>query len=369
MDKKVQKLIKKYKYIVYILVGALGVGAILLTQYYPMSRSPNIYNILMGIGCSVVATVIVTMILLVLIPDDSDTKTDLDNWGIIKIYDERDSIKISSKHFPKNKLDYVAFGLSHFREENKRSEVLVSCLLNGLNIRILTLNPYSIYVKEQEKIENSSGDISNDIINLIRWVEKSSNLAKQKSHYRAIKGSINIKLYNSLPLNFYCQADDDIYIGPYLPDISSGKTITYQFSAHSTGGKYYSDIFEKIWSEDSSIRIGNDYHSYFSINQKDSIEAVMEYFCEIFKGNNAKQVIGVVAIFRERLRRTFFSCNKQHAERHVCHRREEGAVGQLVLLNSNNSQRSLFLVTMRIKWLLHVLTKIEIIILRKLKVQ
>ena len=75
---------------------------------------------------------------------------------MLKIYSERRSIRIASKQFPKKRLDFIAFGLSHFREENKKIDAIIQKLKKGLNIRILTLNPNSIYVKEQQKIENNN---------------------------------------------------------------------------------------------------------------------------------------------------------------------------------------------------------------------
>ena len=77
------------------------------------------------------------------------------------------------------------------------------------------------------------------------------------------------------------------------------------------------------------------------MKQKDSIEALLKYFCEKIRLGQEKPVIGVVAIFKNQLRRTFFSVNKPNEERHVCHEKMEGSVGELI--NKNNDSRRITL--------------------------
>ena len=48
-----------------------------------------------------------------------------------------------------------------------------------------------------------------------------------------------------------------------------------------------------------------------------------------------ESVIGVVVMFKDDLRRTFFSCNKKHHENHKCHKKSDGLVGAMVKLNQN----------------------------------
>lgn len=333
---KIKKLVKRVKYLAYFIMAITSAGCIGWAAL--VSAEIEIVDIALSIGCSVFATVMVTVFLLVLIPDNTDGQSDLNDWGIIKIYDQRSDIKISSKQLPKQRLDFIAFGLSHFREENRRRELIAKRIIKGLNVRILTLNPNSIFIKEQEKIENCS-DIHKEILELMQWKEnilKEIEKIKKNTKKYVVKGDIQIKFYDSLPLDFFCQTDDSIYVGPYLPDNTSGKMITYQFKAQSKGGNYYSDIFEKIWSEESNIIIKDSIQAYFLMNQKKAIESVMEYFCNLFKVKGQLKVIGVVAIFKDELRRTFFSCNKTNIEHHKCYPKMNGSVGKLVELNENH---------------------------------
>lgn len=329
---KIKKFIVRYKYLVHILVGALGAVFIFAAAFTPNLENDHqaLYDLLMGMGCSIIATVVVTIILLMLIPDDLDEDSELKEWGIINIYEERGSIKITSKRFPKNNLDFIAFGLYHFREANRSLEDVTKKVKKGLNVRILAPNPNSIFVLEQQKIENESG-IKRDIIDLINWV-KNINIKLSKSNGERSSGSISIKLYENIPLDFYCRVDEDIYVGPYMPDISSSKNITYQFKTGTKGGDYYKEIFEKIWSGDGKINIVNDYKEYTVMDQKEGVEAVLKYFSGLLQNKNGKAVIAVVAIFKEELRRTFFSCNKPGQEKHVCHGKMEGSVGELIKL-------------------------------------
>lgn len=336
------RFIRRYKYFVYFFVGIFGLGMVFFVSMIPQiqAKHPNLYNAGMGIGCSIIATAIVTVILLVLIPDENDEQTELESWGIVRIYGERSAVKLNLKQFPKNRLDIIAFGLRHFREENRSTDMIVQKLKKGLHIRILSLNPDSIYVRGQQKIENND-DIGKDIIELIKWVERISKAYESAKGEK--RGSIELKLYNSVPLDFYCLADNDIYVGPYMPDISSGKVITYNFTANSKGGSYFSEFFDKIWSNESNVRTTDSYVSYFALKQKDGIESVMKYFCKLIQGRNLKPVIGVVAIFKDQMRKTFFSCNKTHLESHACYKIEEGLIGKLVQLNADCSSRKYFL--------------------------
>lgn len=341
MDKMRQfkKLIRKFKYITYVVIGIIGLVMIIFSFSYFSEEKGNItYDILMGIGCSVFATAVVTLILLLVLPDNSEDNAELKAWGIVKIYDERKDTAFPSNKIPKSKLDYVAFGLKHFRTANRNSAQLIRNIQNGLHVRILALHPDSGYVKKQEKFENIDG-LKSDIDDLYNWVNYIASRLSTNS-----KGSIEIKFYDNLPLQFYCRADSRIWVGPYLPNVSSNNVITYEFQVDSKGGKYFEDTFQDYWDQKNDINIVKREKNIILGNQRKSIESVLKYFADEMKKEDGDDVIGVVVLFKdvEKLRRTLYSCNKPNQERYNCYKIDKGAVGKLICLNEVSTSAMFF---------------------------
>lgn len=121
--KRLNDLIKRYKIYGHIII--LFIGMVLVAVITSISDlSPHMYNIGMGIGCSVMAAPIVSLIRIFLISDEVDEKTLVEEWGIIKIYDKKNYMEVTSQRFPKSRLDFVAFGLSDFRRENEKNIII-----------------------------------------------------------------------------------------------------------------------------------------------------------------------------------------------------------------------------------------------------
>lgn len=335
MNKKLKKLLYKWKIVVYAMVALIGVILIFIAK--GRNTEEMIYSILLGIGCSIIATAFVTIIIFSLLPnEDDETEPIQEKWGILSAYTERQHVKLSKNNLPRKQLDFIAFGLSHFRSANQ-GEMIKKRIINGLDIRIITLHPNSKYVVEQENWENHSG-IRNDIFRLLDWKD---SLVKDLD--ANAKGSIEIKLYDSLPMSFYCRADNKIYAGPYVPKKHSGDVITFEFEADSVCGQCFSQHFEDLWGGDKLEFVSRDRKYYYG-SQKDSIEGVLKHFCDQMKQSGGTDVIGVVVVFKDRFRRTFFSCNKSGTEHHNCYTKDKGAVGQLVSINNqpNNIINCLF---------------------------
>lgn len=168
-----------------------------------------------------------------------------DDWRLERIFKTRAEKNIESD--PKLEshnvkiLDGIAFGLTSFRS-NREHDVL-TCLQNGMKMRLLAMNPDSDFVKQRAIEEDVHPDsIKNSIIKLVAWVNK---LNKQSN-----KGKIEIKYYNAMTLDFYWRIDDELYVGPYMYNILSQQTITVKFSNGGKGFSLYSRYFDDLWNNE-----------------------------------------------------------------------------------------------------------------------
>lgn len=330
-----KKTLKKYKY-------ALAIyGAILLLGIILILLAPNLpeygYNVLLGIGCSIIPTAIVSLILLYFFPDEPDeTKI----FGLSKIWKRRSEIRLFETEKFNNNLDFICFGLSHFRSSYDAKKQIVNAINKGLDVRILTVVPNSKYTSEQAIWEgNSSTNIKKDIEELIQWVEEIKN--ETKSFNGNKKGSIAIKFYHSLPLLSFCRTDNSVFVGSYTPGKPSSEVLTYQYKVNSDAGQYYIQLFNNIWENKTPVKTSTTWDKFISVNQTDAIQSIMGYFCDILQrkhdkelwGRKAANVISVVAIFKGELRRTFYSHNRIGKEKHLSHKKHLGTVGRLEELN------------------------------------
>lgn len=111
--------------------------------------------------------------------------------------------------FPAMKKEYcqIAFGVKSLRDAY--DGLFMDKVKRGLKVKFITVHPNSIFLEEREKIENKqAGEIRKTIIDLIQWIEKLKSNTKRPDN-------IQIKFYDSLPLDFYCKIDDNLYVGPY----------------------------------------------------------------------------------------------------------------------------------------------------------
>lgn len=178
----------------------------------------------------------------------------INEWGIDRIFKTRaeknsESDPILESHNVKC-LDGIAFGLSSFRS-NREDDVL-KCLQNGMNMRLLVMEPSSVFVKQREIEEDVHADsISDSIRKLVEWVNK---LNRQSD-----KGKIQIKYYRAMTLDFYWRIDDRVYIGPYMYNIVSQQTITLKYLKGGKGFKLYTQYFEKLWNNHNLCYFPDEY--------------------------------------------------------------------------------------------------------------
>ena len=201
-------------------------------------------NILLSIGCSLLASTVVSYLTSKYLIRMNRVKNIVENWGLESIFETRQEMNRSTdtafEYLEKN-LDIIAWGLKSFRDAKEK--IVREKVERGLKIRFVTLHPDSEYVNQREKDEKEiPGQIRLTILNLQEWIESLQKIAPKPDN-------IQVKYYNSLPEDFYFRVDDHIFIGPYLYGISSQQTISYEFKSPAKGALYYRDYFERLWND------------------------------------------------------------------------------------------------------------------------
>ncbi len=206
-------------------------------------------NILLSIGCSLIASSVVSYLTSKYLVRINRIKHIVEHWGLSAIFETRQEMNrntdIAFESLEKN-LDIIAWGLKSFRDA--KDKIVREKVKRGLKIRFITLHPDSEYVKQRERDEKEvPGQIKNTILNLQEWINDLKVIAPDPDN-------IQVKYYDSLPEDFYFRVDDHVFIGPYLYGISSQQTISYEFKTPAKGASYYQDYFERIWIDPGFYR-------------------------------------------------------------------------------------------------------------------
>jgi hypothetical protein len=251
-------MIEKLKNINAKLVNYLimSIGIILIIISVNIGTNIVLGQILISTGTSLLASTIVVLISSKYLFKQNEIKKIIEKWGITGIYRTRAHMnEFTNIDLEKNinKLDIIAFGLKSFR--HSKGEFIKLKVKQGMKIRILTIDPNSSFLSEREKVEECiDGEIRETIKQLTMWIE---SLKK----YQVSDNQVEIKFYNSLPLDFYFGLDNSIYIGPYLFGIDSQQTISYSFKYNTEGYDYYSIYFEKLWNNSEFCSVSKNIQS------------------------------------------------------------------------------------------------------------
>lgn len=231
------------------LVAIIVALALMLVGVVFVTLDITVFKTEAYVVCSVFCSVIASGIVLICTTLFIDIKKKYevwDDWKLEKVFKTR--AEKNSESDPKlethkiKQLDGIAFGLSSFRSARKTD--VLSCLQNGMKMRLLVMDPTSKFVKQREQEEHDvNGNISQAIKDLCKWAKDLNDQSNS--------GKITIKFYNAMTLDFYWRMDDDLYIGPYLLNIKSQQTITYKFVKGGKGFDYYTDYFESLWNDNT----------------------------------------------------------------------------------------------------------------------
>lgn len=204
--------------------------------------SGNVQAILLSIGTSLIASSIIAFLTARYLVRKSRVREIMENWGLEGIYETRSEMNESSNRYLsiiEKEMDIIALGMRSFRDA--KGNLIKEKVKKGIYVRILTLNPESEFVRQREKDENRVPDeIKKTIYDLITWVNELKSIAPNESN-------VQIKFYNTYPLDSYLRIDNHIYIGPNMYKKVSQQTISYEFKGNSLGHLYYSDYFDAIW--------------------------------------------------------------------------------------------------------------------------
>jgi hypothetical protein len=200
----------------------------------------TVQNVIISVGCSIIASAMITFVTTLYLNDDKEARRVIDNWGLRNIEIRSIlNVEINKKlESMTDGMDIIAFGMKNFLAAQGR--LLEQKVSQGCTIRILTMDPNSEYIKQREKEEKEpSGQIKQSIEDLIEWANK----INQKN----IKGSIIIKTYDSLPQSMYQRVDKYVYVGPLHFNKPSQQTIAYEYKPNSRGAEYYTAYFTSLW--------------------------------------------------------------------------------------------------------------------------
>lgn len=250
MNKMDKKLMYINAELINGIIFCLGIIATLIGLFIKQS---DLKTIVISIGCSLIASSIVSYLSAKYLMRRNKIKDIVEHWGLEGIYRTRQEMNISCDEHMKeleNELDIIAFGLRSFR--HSQENLIRDKVKKGLKIRILTTHPQSVFLKQREKDEKRlEGEIKKTIEDLIEWINELKQIAPNPDN-------IQIKLYDTLPLDFYFREDDYVYLGPYLYGKDSQQTISFEFKGPSEGYNYYKNYFETLWNDNNFSKSPSD---------------------------------------------------------------------------------------------------------------
>lgn len=223
--------------IIFLLGLCMFLGAFLLDD-------SNVRTILLSIGCSIVAVVIINFVeYQITLPEVNFIKK-MNSWKLIEIFETRQKMNDVTNRLLENAdiLDIAAFGCKGFINYN--NELLVKRLKGGMKIRFLVPDKDSAFIRQREIDEEVTlGEIKQTIELLIKWVNK------VKSDNDLKHDQIIMKKYSCLPIDSIMIIDDNLFTGPFMTKKISQLTMAYQYKKGGIGYKYYKDYFDGIWND------------------------------------------------------------------------------------------------------------------------
>jgi hypothetical protein len=242
MTRRLQMALRFNSRLVNALILLLGIVLVLLSFLGESSSRTSI--VLLSVGASVIAAGLVSFMISLYSIESWASYDDVAKWRLTGIYKTRaakNSYADEKLAACLEQIDIAAFGLKSFRDAS--TELVRKKVRSGVRIRILCLGPDSPYVSAREKSENEvPGQIRGTIIALQEWIRELQTLASENQQ-------VQLKYYDSLPLEFYFRIDQTLYVGPYLHGYGSQQTITLEFEQPGMGFEYWQAYFDTLWND------------------------------------------------------------------------------------------------------------------------
>lgn len=229
IQKWVVRQFRKPKTIVLLLIVALGLIMILLARGN---------DVVQGIGISLLASGIMSILSIFFINDEDPLKT-ARSWGLEKVYETRGEMNPSCDNYMEHAkmIKAIGFGFRSLRDSQERD--IIEILRKGGKVKLITMKPECVAMQLREADENQN--ISNSIKDMIEWAKGINAMG--------LKGQIEIRYHDHLPQNFLFLMNNRLFTGPYEYGKTSQQTISFEYSVTGTAYEYYDRYFERLWND------------------------------------------------------------------------------------------------------------------------
>lgn len=242
----------KFRNVVQFIIFLVGVVLILSALLFKAEPSVegeqniSINIILLSIGCSVIAAVIINIFEHYLTLPEVDLLRFLNYWNLVNIFETRSDMNKVSNELMKKAKEIDISSLGNKSLINYQGDLLKSRLRNGMKIRFLVPDKDSEFIKQREIDESATtGEIKNNINYLIDWVRSTKDELNLKND------QIEIKVYTCLPTESIMRIDNHLFVGPFMIKKISQLTMAYQYKKGGNGYNYYRNYFNDIWKDES----------------------------------------------------------------------------------------------------------------------
>ncbi|MGI2047909.1 hypothetical protein [Shewanella oncorhynchi] len=231
------------------LVGAILILTAMLFNPQPSNEnelSISVNTILLSIGCSVIAVVIINFFEYYIILPEVNILQFINSWKLVAIFETRADMNRVTNEMLKNakEIDIAAFGSKGLL--NAQGSLLKDRIRKGLRIRFLVPDKDSEFVKQRERDENATDcEIKNNIEALISWIDQANKELNLQNN------QIQIKMYSCLPIESIMRIDGHLFTGPFMIKKVSQLTMAYQYKKGGQGYTYYNNYFNDIWNDQS----------------------------------------------------------------------------------------------------------------------
>lgn len=243
--KRMREILVNQSRLTNILIGMVGLILVLTAIIFHLSII--LQNVLLSVGCSLIATSIATWLTSFYLINNNEVKEIINIWKLKGIYETKAEMNIKSNEClesAKNEIDIIAIGMANFLSYKRN--LLEKKARNGVKIRIISCDNLTM-LKQREKDETISGNgdvigtMESEVEALTKWVSDVINK----------EGDVSIKYHSTYPGFSYLRIDDNIFFGPNLPLYKSQSNLALEFNIRGKGGHYLKEYFDSLWSNDN----------------------------------------------------------------------------------------------------------------------